>query len=292
MYADVLVGIDGTGAGRDALALAQTLAPRSGHLTLAHVRVLETPGRHGDNSALEARTRKDSIGLLSAARERAAVAAEILSVLAPNIGSGLHDVAESRGADLLVVGSCRRSAIGRILVGDNTREVLHGAPCAVAVAPCGYRKRAKTVEVIGVAYDDSVQSNVALAHARALSLQTGAKVVARRVIQLNVHRAGGFPAPLVGDVEGEMARAREKLGHLGDADVSIALGTSGEELAAFSETVDLLFCGSRDNGIVRRVVLGSTSDHLSRHCACPLIITTAAVPALACTVTPDRLATA
>jgi nucleotide-binding universal stress UspA family protein len=94
-------------------------------------------------------------------------------------------------------------------------------------------------------------AHLALAHARALSLQTGAKVVARRVIQLNVHRVGVFPAPLVVDVEGEMARAREKLGHLGDdAEVSIAVG-SGEELATFSETVDLLFCGSRDNGIVR-----------------------------------------
>jgi nucleotide-binding universal stress UspA family protein len=292
MYADVVVGIKETYAGRDALALAQTLAPDSIHFALAHVRVLEAPGRRAGNSALTTRNRTESLELLSAARERAGAAAEILSVLAPDVGSGLHNVAESRGSDLLVVGCCRRSAIDRVRVGDDTRAVIHRAPCAVAVAPRGYRRRVKTIEVIGVAYDDSAQSNVALAHARALSLQTGAKVVAHHVIQLNVPRVGVFPMPPVTDIAGEMAHAREQLGCLGDAEVSLAVGSSGAELAGFSERVDLLICGSRDRGIVRRVALGSTSDYLSRHCACPLIITTAAVPGPALSVAPDRLSTA
>ena len=292
MYADAVIGIEGTDAGRDALALAQTLAPGSIHLALAHVRVLAAPALRGHSSAFAARTREDSIQLLSAVQERALAATEILSVLAPDVAAGLHDVAESRGADLLVIGSSRRSAIGRVLVGADTRAVLDRAPCAVAVAPRGYRRRVKTIEVIGVAYDDSAQSNMALAHARALSLQTGAKVVAHHVIQLNASRVGVFPMPPVTDVAGEMAHAREQLGCLGDAEVSVAVGRSGAELAGFSERVDLLICGSRDRGIVRRVALGSTSDYLSRHCACPLIITTAAVPGLALSVAPDRLSTA
>jgi nucleotide-binding universal stress UspA family protein len=267
MYADVVIGMDRTDARRDALALAQTLAQGSSQLALAHVRVLEAPALRGANALSAARTHRDSIQLLSAERERAAPAAEILSVLAPDVGSGLRDVAESRGADLLVVGSCRRAATGRVLVGDDSRAVLVGAPCAVAVAPWGYRERAKAIEVIGVAYDDSAQSGAALALACSLSLQTGARVVARHVI-----------APGVADGEAETARARERLGYLGDAEVSVAVGGSGENLAAFSETVDLLICGSRTNGIVRRTALGGTTDYLSRHCACPLLITT--TPAL------------
>jgi nucleotide-binding universal stress UspA family protein len=259
MYADVVVGIDGTDAGRDALALGETLVPRSARLTLAHVRVLQALGLCGDNGACGAGTHKDSIEMLSAERSRAAAAAEILSVLAPDVGSGLRDVAESRGADLLVVGSSRGAAIGRVLAGDDTRAALHGAPCAVAVAPRGYRTCVKPLEVIGVAGDGSAQSRAALTRARALSLQTGARVIARHVIA-------------------------------GDAEVRA--GPSGEQLAAFSETVDVLICGSRDNGIVRRVALGSTSKYLSRHCACPLIITTALVQKPAACVTPDRLATA
>ena len=256
MYTDVVVGIDGTDAGRDALAVAHTLAPSVVHLALAHVRVLEAPALRGGDPSSEAQTREDSIQLLSAERRRAAAAAaaaETLSVLAPDVGSGLHDVAESRGADLLVIGGCHRSAIGRVLAGDDTRAVLQRAPCAVAVAPRGYRLRAKPLEIIGVADDDSAQSQVALAHARALSRETGARVVARRCV---------------------------------------GIGTSGEELTAFSGTVDLLICGSRRHGIVRRVALGATSDYLSRHCACPLIITTAAVRDTGSSLTPGRLATA
>ena len=292
MYSDVVVGIDGTDAGRDALAVAQTLSPGARHLALAHVRVLEAHPLRGDKPAFAAQAREGSLRLLSAERARAAASAEILSVLAPDVGSGLHDVAESRGADLLVVGSCHRSAVGRVLIGDDTQAVLHRAPCAVAVAPPGYRTRAKPLEVIGVAYDDSAQSRAALAHARALSHQTGATVVARHVVQLEVYGAGGLAPPVVTDAEGDMARARERLGHLGDAEVSVVVGTRGEELAAFSETVDVLICGSRRNGIVRRVALGSTSDYLSRHCACPLIVTTGAVQEPAAAVTADRMATA
>jgi nucleotide-binding universal stress UspA family protein len=291
MYTNVVIGIEGTDAGRDALALGRMLAPRSIELTLAHVRVLEAPAR-GHHSASEARARDDWSELLSTERARAAASAQILTVLAPDVGAGLRDIAESRGADLLVIGSSRRAAIGRVLAGDDTRAVLHRAPCAVAVAPRRYRKGGRTVEVIGVGYDDSAQSGVALAHALALSRRTGGKVVACHVTQLNAQRAGEFGSPAAADVDEETVRARAGLGYLGDAEVRVAVGMAGESLAAFSETVDLMICGSRHRGIVRRVAVGSTTDYLSRHCACPLIITTGAVQEPASSVTPDRLATA
>jgi nucleotide-binding universal stress UspA family protein len=290
MYTEVVVGIDGTDAGRDALVLALTVASGSMQLILAHVRVLEAPARGGSSAAFAAQTREDSIQLLSAERERAGAPAEILSVLASSVGSGLHDVAESRGAGLLVVGSCHRSAVGRVLTGDDTRAVLHRAPCAVAVAPRQYRDRVKPLEVIGVAYDGSAHGKVALAHARALAQETGARVVARHVAQLKVYGAGIFAAP-VPDVEEAAACAAQKLGDLGDVELSVCVGASGEELAVFSESVDVLICGSRHNGIVKRVALGSTSDYLGRHCACPLIITTAAVQEPGTSAKLDRLAT-
>jgi nucleotide-binding universal stress UspA family protein len=292
MYGNVVIGIDEIDAGRDALALGRMLAARSIQLTLAHVRVLEAAVQRGNNSASEARAGDDSIESLPTEGARPVPSAEILTVLAPDVGAGLRDVAESRGADLLVIGSGRRAAIGRGLTGDDTRAVLHGAPCAVAVAPRGYRKRVKTIEIIGIGYDDSAQSGVALAHALAVSRMTGAKVVACHVMQLNVDSAGEFACPAAADVNEMAAHVRAGLGYLGDAEVRVAVGPSGESLAAFSETVDLLICGSRPHGIVRRVALGSTTDYLSRHCACPFLITTGAVPEPASSVAPDRLATA
>jgi nucleotide-binding universal stress UspA family protein len=275
MYTNVVVGMDGTDAGRAVLACAGALAPSPRQLTLVNVRVLDAPAR-GYIAAFDPEMRERSVQLLRAEQQRAP-AAETLSVLAADVGTGLRHAAESRGADLMVVGSCHRSSVGRVFAGDDTRSALHGAPCAVAVAPRGYHESVKRPGLIGVAYDGSPDSEVALAHARALAKETGARVVARHVTQLRVYGAGGWAPAVVEDAEAQIARAREQLGELGDLDLSVVIGATGEELAAFSETVGVLVCGSRHNGIVKRVALGSTSDFLARDCACPLIITPAAV---------------
>jgi nucleotide-binding universal stress UspA family protein len=49
-------------------------------------------------------------------------------------------------------------------------------------------------------------------------------------------------------------------------------GAVRDELVAFSQTVDLLVCGSRRNGPVRRLAFGSTSEYLTRHVDVPLLI--------------------
>jgi nucleotide-binding universal stress UspA family protein len=292
VYTNVVVGIDGTDAGRDVVAVAETLAPSRKELALVHVRVLEAPAAAGYGAAFDAETRDTSVQLLRAEQRRSAPAAETLSVLAPDVGSGLRDAAESRGADLMVVGSCHRSSVGRVLAGDDTRAALHRAPCAVAVAPRGYHQSVKRPVLIGVAYDGSPHSEVALAHARALAKETGARVLARHVIPLKVYGAGGWAPAVVEDPDVQIAVAREQLGELGDVDLGVVIGALGEELRAFSKTVDVLVCGSRHNGIVRRVALGTTSDFLARDCACPLIITPAAVQTPESPGKDDRLAMA
>ena len=40
----------------------------------------------------------------------------------------------------------------------------------------------------------------------------------------------------------------------------------------------MLVCGSRHEGAAKRVLLGSTSDYLARHSACPLLVTPAIDP--------------
>ena len=67
--------------------------------------------------------------------------AEVVSIAATSVGAGLHNIAETRGADLIVLGSCHRSAGGRIFAGDDARSIVHHAPCAVVVAPAGYASR-------------------------------------------------------------------------------------------------------------------------------------------------------
>src|ERR1051326_2744527 len=68
---------------------------------------------------------------------------EGLTVEARAFGGGspagvMTGVAEDEDVDLIVVGSPHRGAIGRALIGSVADNLLHGAPCPVAVAPRGY----------------------------------------------------------------------------------------------------------------------------------------------------------
>ncbi|HLM86280.1 MAG TPA: universal stress protein [Solirubrobacteraceae bacterium] len=126
MFKNVLVGVDGRANGRDAIALASQLVDPGGQLTLAHVHRDEPTGR------------EDSHKLLEEERARAGVEAELISVVSRSPGSGLHQQAQELDADLLVVGSCSHGVLGRVLLGDDSRAALDGAPCTVAIAAQGY----------------------------------------------------------------------------------------------------------------------------------------------------------
>ena len=118
----------------------------------------------------------------SASAKTAGVSAEFTGIFAPSVGSGLHQLAADTGADLLVVGSCSRRPIARLLRGDDTRGTLSGAAYPVGVAPPGYAERSRPLNTIGVAYDGSPESEIALAAARARgNSRRGASRADRRV---------------------------------------------------------------------------------------------------------------
>ena len=140
MFENVLVGVDGRPNGRDAIALASRLTQPDGKLTLAHVHSGELRPTRAVTPGAVREEREASEKLLEGERAAAAVEAELVSVVDVTPGRGLHLQAETQGADLLVVGSCSRGAVGRVMLGDDTRAALNGAPCAVAVASRGLRR--------------------------------------------------------------------------------------------------------------------------------------------------------
>jgi nucleotide-binding universal stress UspA family protein len=277
MYVNVVVGINGLTGDQDAVALANALAPGHNRFALVHVRLIEAVASRGSSSAFDAAARDHSSELLERQRGSLALDAEMVSLPATSVGAGLHDVAESRGADLIVVGSCHRSAVGRILAGDDARSVVHHAPCAAAVAPAGYAGESGRTATIAAAYDGSAESEVAVAHAELLAAAVDAKVLVRSVVELHVYGGGGWTsaASALEDPETAIAGARERLGDLHGVELDVIAGPVREELAALSERVDVLVCGSRHQAAAKRVALGSTSDYLARHSACPLLVTPA-----------------
>jgi nucleotide-binding universal stress UspA family protein len=271
MYRNVLVGVDEQDGSVDAAALARALAPHCERMSLINVRNKYYPGMRGVATDEYAAEKDHSIDLLRTLRDRLALDGELLSDAATSVGSGIRDAAEKIDADLIVVGSCRRSLIGRVVSGNDAISTLHQAPCAVAIAPRGYATADGAVKTIGVAYDGSPQSTVALIAARRLAQDVTATVKALDVEQITVHGYGWVSAY----AESEqilLSNARDRLGTVAGVDLKVVVGLPGDELVRFSDDVDVLVCGSRERGPLKRVMLGSTSDFLVRHARSPLII--------------------
>lgn len=273
MFKNVLVGVDGKPNGRDAIALASHLTDPDGKLTLAHVHSGDLRPSHAISPGLVREEREASHTLLERERAAAEVSAELVSVVAMSPGRGLHEQADERGCDLLVVGSCSHGAFGRAMLGDDTRAALNGAPCAVAIAPLGYAEHPTTIAKIGVAYNASPESGTALAMAHSLAAANRASVHALEVVMIPAIAYGGMVAPGFGEsIDMVLQDADRRMKELPDVEGRAVYGLAGEELAAFGDEVDLLIVGSRGYGPVKRLVLGSTSEYLQRHARCSLLM--------------------
>ena len=159
MFNNVVVGIGGHESWHDAVALARQLLGAEGRLTLANVYVFgaEPHLSSGFSRDIEALERARAAELLQRARVRAGIPARARWRGAASVSRGLHEIAETLEADLLVVGMSPHDLLDRALRRDNTLAALHGAPCAVAVAPVAYGQGGQEIRRVRVFRDRSAE---------------------------------------------------------------------------------------------------------------------------------------
>lgn len=145
MFDNVVVAVDDYEAGRDAIELAKILVSGDGDLALIYVEVAQPKPAPDSGAVRDAAVQRFALERLRALAEEANVVAQVSCIEARSVRRGLHEFVASRDRDLLVIGASRRDKVGRILLGDDAREVLEDAPCAVAVAPAGYSARTPSV---------------------------------------------------------------------------------------------------------------------------------------------------
>jgi nucleotide-binding universal stress UspA family protein len=283
----IVIGFDGSDCGEDALALGLVLCRATGASPVVAVVYPEQyPIGVGRVDAewvayLEERAEE----LLQRARRVLGdgVAANYRTVSAASESRGLHELAEREQAEVVVVGSTHRGPLGRTYPGSTGDRLLQGSAWPVAVAPRGLREDPPpALRTIAVAFLDTPEAHEALDFAAALAQRSGARL---RLLSVLPSRAEVF-APVVGrDAEAAFAsRAREVFqaaldhalaglggrveatGELVEGDVVDALATLDRRDA------DLLVCGSRGYGPIRRVLLGGVSSRLLRRAACPLLV--------------------
>ena len=171
MFQTILIGYDGPERGGEAVALAAVLRdPRHGRMVLTSV-YPRAPLRAGGFVGREIEELGDETEeMLADARDALAEPArvQIRAVASDSPARALTEVAEAEHADLIVVGSSRHSALGRLLPGTTAEHLLRDAPCPVAVAPPGYT--GGDIRRIGVAYDGSPEADATLRAAESLTL--------------------------------------------------------------------------------------------------------------------------
>jgi nucleotide-binding universal stress UspA family protein len=281
MYRKILVGYDGREAGRDALALAAALRAADG--VVVATCVFPAFGRAHDQAV---ETLLADAAAQTVAEARAQVAADWLELrTAPghSPAHGLHLFSEEIEADLVVVGSSGRAESGRVHAGKTGERLLNGAPCPVAVAPSGFAADGGSPRVLGVAYDGSEGSEVALLEAIALAAEFDASL---KLITVVPPLQGSWPAQAFAGVSGDGIReqrrdgfrhmleeAAERVPDEARAGAVLRDGDAGAVIADEAEKgIHLLVMGSRNYGPIRRVMVGSTAIDLMRLCPCPVLV--------------------
>lgn len=280
MFKTIIAAVDGRTGGHDAGVLARRLAAAGGaRVILAHVHSSDFLTEYDFDTTSGRTIAREAEALVATERAALNFEADGAAISDTSVGRGLHSLARREHADLIVVGSCHRGTVGRIAIGDEAAAALHGAPCAVAVAPRGFAQRPAGFATIGVGYDGSPESEDALAAARDIAEASGASIHLLDVVKDVVPMWVGFPypydvAPIV-DAHKQHANALvdTALRELGvPADGEVTVGLAGDQMVSLSARTDLLVVGSRGYGPARSVLLGSTSSYLVHHAHCPVIV--------------------
>jgi nucleotide-binding universal stress UspA family protein len=289
----VIIGYDADTSGTDALVLGIGLGDALG-LPVIVAKVHASPAPIGSgrvDAEWVANRRAASAAVLATAQRlvedlrldgaNRATAIEYRLVPSSSAAHGLHDLAEAESAAMIVVGSAATEGFERrVFAGSTASRLLSGAETPIAVAPKGLAGAGwKGPARIGVAYLGTDEGM--------LALRTAADVARRTGASLHLYTAVAEEAsvvPWLAGVDGEHAfAATVREGVQATLDEAVA-ATEGLEVRASLlvgdvvgvladlHDVDLLFCGSRGYGPVRRVLLGGVSSRLMRRAASPLVV--------------------
>jgi len=277
----IVVGYDDSAQARDALAVGVALARATGYpLMLASA---YGPVAALSQDELDARGAEVLDQLERAADSlptELSTAVELTAVPGSSAAAALHQLAEGVHPRAIVLGSCHRGPVGRVLMGSVAERLLNGAPCPVVVAPRGVAGRDPLrLRTVCVGFDARAEGWTALQRAAQVAAAAGAHL---RVVMALQPLTGTptmpmFPAEVVAEhhrrAEIELDRAVRSVANRLEAEPRLVRGYPEAVLAKEAERdVDLLVLGSRGYGPLRRVLLASVSTELMRSAPCAVMV--------------------
>lgn len=290
----VLVGVDGSPASLNALEWAIAQAHQMGrrlHLVCAYaVPTFAAASLDGGYAALDdTAIREGAQAVLDEAVERASGrGVEVTSALETGDPAGVL-VDLSKQVCLAVVGTRGHSGFAERVLGTVSSALPAHAHCPTIVVPLnadeetGEEAQAPPMPIrrIVVGVDGSDSAKVALQHAIDQAVAWNAELTAVVAVPIGAGAGilGWLPAAV--DRESVLEDVKEGLNVAVDTavegkDITVrrhALDGSGAALLAeFSSAVDLVVVGSRGRGGFAGMLLGSTSQQVLHHSACPVMV--------------------
>jgi nucleotide-binding universal stress UspA family protein len=282
--APVVVGIDGSPRSLDAVKMAAAeAAMRHRPLRIVHafiwpmVRMGKLPGMPSPSLLpLEEQARRyldEAVRVVAeAASDVPATAHLITGAAAPVL------LAESRDADLIVLGDRGLGAFTGLIVGSVAIQIAAHGHCPVLVV----RGESRSTGPVVVGVDGSETSDRAVAFAAEDAARRGAELVAVHTWQVPPSLGPGDTLPLVYDpslLEAEERRVlAESLSGLSERYPNLRIrqhatyGPAGRVLTEWSGRAQLIVVGDRGHGGFTGLLLGSVSQHLIYNADCPVAV--------------------
>lgn len=203
-----------------------------------------------------------------------------------SVPSGLMEVVEEVGAEMLVLGSLPSGGRTQVMVGTTADWLLHSSPVPVAIGAPGYHSRTGRSTRLTCAYSATPQSVEVV--------QRCAEYAARlqvplRVVTFAVRGRTMYPADVGLHAEDTIleawaVQAREIMESLrvdgvvgDDVELQVVTGQSWLEVLHNTDWLDgeLMALGASPRGDLRRVFLGTRSGQIIRHSPVPVLVLTA-----------------
>ena len=249
--------------------------------------VTAAPRRIFHNDAMAgAELQAHTQGLLEDARSRLAKRWPTVTadVLYGDPRETICNAAYRRGADLIVLGARGLGAISAFLVGSVSLGVARQAPCAVLVC----KGTPRPIQTVTVAIDGSPDAAAAFRFFSALPLpgeltarllgvvqplgwypSSAPDLISPALISALKQYEDGLREELQAPLD---AAARALTGRVRSIVKLTPAGLPADVIVRNSGDADLVVVGARGLGPLRRVLLGSVSENVLAHAACPVLV--------------------
>ncbi len=198
-------------------------------------------------------------------------------------------LAREKSADLVVAATHGRSGLKRFLLGSVVERLMRTLPCPLLSIPAPAADapdpadRPLRFERILVGCDFSMDAELALQHGLSLAQEFQSELHLTHVIEKPAYvmpegQMAGVPDDFIPMMKKQL---REKLAGLIPAEarnwcrpeLTLLEGRPDEELIRYAESkkIDLIVLGAHGQGLVEKLLVGSTTDRVVRRALCPVL---------------------